>query len=713
MSDLDPQGRRAIADIIMNGGPLPSDLKYILFPPERDEYELVYAAKEREEDILADTMSVPLQPVREFGKSTSETGSWRNQLIFGDNLQAMKTLLEMKQAGEFVTSDGQPGIQLIYIDPPFASRRDFGGAGSERAYQDKIVGAEFLEFLRKRLIFLRELLAPTGSLFVHLDAKKGHYVKVLLDEIFGEKNFRNEIFWHYYNKMPDSRKGVFPRATDTIYWYVKNASSEYTINPLMEKRDVPVQQLVRKKVDGRMVNARDEQGKVLYQTREERVVDNVWRLSMLQPADRTQNLGYPTQKPESLLERVIASTTNPGDIVLDAFAGSGTTCAVAEKLNRRWIAIDCGKLAIYTIQKRMLSLHSEIGNKGKPLKAKPFTLYNAGLYDFGKLRELSWKEWRFFALSLFGCEDSPHRISGVALDGYRAGSDVLVFDHTQNGGVVLDHGFVDDLYAQIGQRAGPSVFVIAPAASIVFLEDYVDKGDTRYYILRIPYSIINELHNQPFEALLQPVDESQVNNTVDAVGFDFIKQPTVECSYRMVNRDGISNAEIEIVTFKSEALAKGVSFKANREALATVLVDLNYPFDRSKGSDPAPPFELDRVFYATALAEDVWTIRIPEPELGDHIMVIYLDIYGNEYTEVKSRSDFVPTKVARSVPAQRAPATARSSPTRKALAPSKAPVPTKVKKRAAPARAAVPPAKATKSTKANASARPKGTRRSA
>lgn len=111
MSELRPEERSHLADLIVRGEALPLDFKNVLFPPDRNEYELVYADKEREEDILADTMGVPLQPVREFAKSTN--GDWRNSLIFGDNLQAMKTLLQMKRDGEFVTSDGQPGIKLI------------------------------------------------------------------------------------------------------------------------------------------------------------------------------------------------------------------------------------------------------------------------------------------------------------------------------------------------------------------------------------------------------------------------------------------------------------------------------------------------------------------------------------------------------------------------------------------------------------------------
>jgi DNA modification methylase len=111
--------------------------------------------------------------------------------------------------------------------------------------------------------------------------------------------------------------------------------------------------------------------------------DVTWAIS------KTQRSGYPTEKPEGVLARIVESSSGIGDIVLDAFAGSGTTCAVAEKLGRRWIGIDCGKLAIYTIQKRMLNLRAEIGNKGAVVKPNPFTLYNAGLYDFSKLRDLS------------------------------------------------------------------------------------------------------------------------------------------------------------------------------------------------------------------------------------------------------------------------------------------------------------------------------------
>jgi len=230
----------------------------------------------------------------------------------------------------------------------------------------------------ERLKLMHGLMAKDGSIFVHIDWKVSSYLRLLLDDIFGVENFRNEIYWYYYNKMPDTRKGVFPRATDTIFWYVKDKSN-YTFTPIEEKRDNPVKQLVRKKVDGKMINARDESGNVMYQMRDARVVDNVWRLSMLQPADETENLNYPTQKPETILERVISATTNEGDLIADFFCGSGTTAAVAEKLNRKWITTDLGRFSIHTARKRLIGVQREMQNGGQDFRA--FEILNLGKYE--------------------------------------------------------------------------------------------------------------------------------------------------------------------------------------------------------------------------------------------------------------------------------------------------------------------------------------------
>jgi len=622
MIHLTEHQRQYIIELLEQGEDLPYDYKHLLFPPERKEYELVYAGKEREEDILAETMAVPLQPIKTFGNGGE--GDWRNMLIFGDNLQAMKTLLKWKDEGRLVNSDGSRGVKLVYIDPPFATRKEFQGGKGERAYGDKLIGAQFVEFLRRRLVLLRELLTWDGSIYVHLDEKKSHYMKVILDEIFGEHNFQREIVWRIgwvSGFKTQARNWI--RNHDIILFYTKG--SQFVFNKVY----IPYPDgYVRR--DGSPPTGSGYP------------IEDTWNCYEIDRLDSIQIMsfsgektGFPTQKNENLLERIIHASSNEGDIVLDAFVGSGTTLAVAEKLRRRWIGIDTSKLAIYTTQKRLLGLRENIGNTGDPLSPKPFTLYHAGLYDFSTLKRLPWEEWRRFALLLFQCRDEPHTVGGVELDGYRGADDVLVFNHLLEGGVVLDYGFIDDLHNQIGGKVGSRFFIIAPAASVAFLEDYIDKGRSRYYILRIPYSIINELHTRDFEAVTQPVDESQVNETVEAVGFDFIRLPEVECDYLVKPRPGqlIDEAVIHIKTFKSKAMVKGATQKGNRETLSMVMVDYNYDGE---------VFALDAVFYAADIEKNNWEVRLPLEPLGEQVMIIYMDIYGNEYREIKTTADFQP-----------------------------------------------------------------------
>lgn len=205
---------------------------------------------------------------------------------------------------------------------------------------------------------------------------------------------------------------------------------------------------------------------------------------------------------------------------------------------------------------------------------------------------------------------------------------------------MLDYGFIDDLHSMISSKVGRRFFIIAPAASVTFLEDYIDKGSVRYYILRIPYSIINELHNKDFEAIKQPIDESQINDTVDAVGFDFIRQPKVECAYSIEKPEGqlLEYAVIKIKTFKSEAMLKGASQLGNRESLSMVMVDFDYNGE---------VFNLDKVYYASEIEKNGWKVLLPKENFKNRVMIIYLDIYGNEYREVKTLQDFADSKKAK------------------------------------------------------------------
>lgn len=671
---MNEEQRQMVIETLRRGEELPVEWAPLLFPPQKREYELTYFGKKRSEEIIASTLAVPLQSVRVFDQTTDAAG-WQNMLILGDNQQSMKRLWEMKQNGEIANSDGTPGVRLVYIDPPFATKQDFKGSQEEKAYRDKIAGAEFLEFLRCRLVLIGELLSANGSIYVHLDSRRVHYIKALIDEILGESNFRGEIIWKRTSAHSDAK--TLASVHDTLLFYTR--SNEYVFHPQFKEYDDQYieRRYNHKNPDGRRfaddnliatglrgggyvyewngvtkswrcppeTMRQYELDNRLYYTRKgvariKRYLDelpgkppsDVWTDIFPVNSQAQERVNYPTQKPESLLERVILSSSNPGDIVLDAFAGSGTSCAVAEKLGRRWIAIDSGKLAIYTIQKRMLSLKEGIGQKGKPLTPKPFTLYNAGLYDFSSLRQLPWQDWRFFALQLFGCRDEPHTVGGLRLDGKRQGASVLVFDHLSQPGRRIDEETIQTIHAAVGDKVGSRFFIIAPRGVFDFQQDYIDLDDVRYFALRIPYSFINELHHREFTALKQPSDETDVNAIVDAVGFDFIRPPQVtwaaglaEIPTKAGSATPAQHAYVQVDAFESRAYIRGQDTHGGLETLSLVLVDLDYDGDI---------FVADQVHFAAELKANEWRIWLASDRVGAQAMVVFIDIFGNEAREI-------------------------------------------------------------------------------
>ena len=168
--------------------------------------------------------------------------------------------------------------------------------------------------------------------------------------IFGKENFVNEIIWYYPNKIPDRRKKLFTQSSDRILFYAKNRG-EHTFNLQEEKREKPITVTKMQKVEGKKVYVRGEDGKVILITRDTRIIDDIWRIPLLM--GQAERLGYPTQKPEALLERIIKASSKEGDWVLDPFCGCGTAIAVAERLNRKWIGIDITALAINLVKHRL------------------------------------------------------------------------------------------------------------------------------------------------------------------------------------------------------------------------------------------------------------------------------------------------------------------------------------------------------------------------
>ena len=347
-------------------------IKYIPFIPEPIEGQAVLGNFNR---ILkykgADEVSMTLQrgmPLYEMEKlETVGENADGNMVIRGECISACAYL---KSQG--ITVD------LVYIDPPFASGADYAKkvyirrnpkvaeaiAKAEqeleidelKAFEEKMYGdvwdkEKYLNWMYENLMAIKSVMSETASIYVHLDWHIGHYVKILLDEIFGEENFRNEIIWRYPNKMSGAADSYsFVRTHDTIFLY--SMSEENCYNVIRELRDEPVKQSKRVKVDGKNMRARDENGELIYEMSYDKKINDVWDIPYIASTDK-QRLDYATQKPEALLERIIKASSNQDMVVADFFGGSGVTATVANKLGRKFIHCDIGINSIQTTRDRL------------------------------------------------------------------------------------------------------------------------------------------------------------------------------------------------------------------------------------------------------------------------------------------------------------------------------------------------------------------------
>jgi DNA modification methylase len=324
-------------------------------------------------------------------------------------------------------------IDLIYIDPPFATGADFSinikvgdlewpnkpsviekepSVIEEKAYRDTWGQGldSYLQMMYERLVLMKRLLAETGSIYVHLDWHVGHYVKIIMDEVFGKENFRNMIVWNYGGRGAKAISGQFPRNYDIILLYsktplgkIEKIYSEFKI-PITEaskfgfkkdekgrwfktapRGDYTDESIALLEKEERIYRTKDGNIRIKYFLKEEdgfvidkKMVGDVWDdIPDMMHTPQEERLSFPTQKPEALLERIIKASSNEGDLVADFFCGSGTTLAVAEKLGRRWIGADLSKFAIHTTRKRLLDIPN----------CKPFQILNLGNYQKQKFIE--------------------------------------------------------------------------------------------------------------------------------------------------------------------------------------------------------------------------------------------------------------------------------------------------------------------------------------
>lgn len=403
--------------------------------------ELIWEGKydEQGRKVAPPRIALPFQTIETVNESSADrdrnlemfaTGGaseWRNRLIWGDKKYVLPSLLN-----EFAGK-----VDLIYIDPPFATGGDFKYTAQlpsssaengddeaatfvkepsvieQKAYRDTWGNSleSYSRWFYETVCILRELLTANGSLYVHLDANVGHYAKVILDEVFGRDSFQREIIWRIgwisgYKSAADN----WIRNHDCILYYTKNPA-----DAVFNKQYIPYpDDYVRR--DGKRPEGKGYP------------IDDVWNGSSIDSLDSIQimsfsgeKVGYPTQKNEALLERIIRTSSNEGGLVLDCFCGSGTTAAVAEKLGRRWITCDLGRFAIHTTRKRLLGIPG----------VKPFVVQNLGKYErqawqaaeFGEGAEAAQRSYRDFVLELYKAQP----VSGMVwLHGHRRGRMVHV-----------------------------------------------------------------------------------------------------------------------------------------------------------------------------------------------------------------------------------------------------------------------------------------------
>ncbi len=380
----------------------------------------------RQKDIF-DSLKGQKKIIKDRGQlKVPQQEEWKNRLIWGDNLLIMGSLLK-----EFAGK-----INLIYIDPPFATGDDFSfkvqigdqeiikepSALEMKAYRDTWGKGmqSYLQMMYDRLVLMKELLADDGSIYIHCDWRLNSYLRLVLDEIFGRDNFRNEISWkksqgargvssglNNYIRLQDSIL-FYSRGSNNIYNNQKMPYAETTLNMFKYKdkrgqfrlnilRNYSDETINKMEKEGRIFT--DEKGKKhLKQYLEEDSgvsLSDIWTDISTLGFTGEENVGYPTQKPKALLDRIIKVSSNEGDLIADFFCGSGTAGVVAERLGRRWIMSDLGRFAIHTARKRLLDLG-----------AKPFVVQNLGKYERHRWVQLNgrYKNYLKFILELYHTE---------------------------------------------------------------------------------------------------------------------------------------------------------------------------------------------------------------------------------------------------------------------------------------------------------------------
>ena len=434
-----------------------------------------------------------------FERKTKRNDDFRNQLIWGDNKVVMASLLP-----EF-----RGKVNLIYADPPFNVGANFEmevpiGEKSEKIDKDQSAleavaycdiwgkGTDsYLHFMYERLTLMRDLLAEDGSIYLHCDPTMSHYLKLLMDEVFGEDNFRNEIVWHYTGG--GRSKTYFSRKHDVILWYARSIDN-YCFN--MDDVRVPYKE-TSGYARGGIVS---QSGKKYMPHPKGTPVDDVWEIPIVNPMSE-ERLGYPTQKPLVLLERVLKASSNEGDIVLDPFCGSGTTGAAAENLGRKWIMSDLGRFAIHTTRKRMIDLQRDLHTSEKPYRS--FDVYNVGRYErqWWQKEQLNGaeSEHRRVVLELFGAEILPPSNQPIPfIHGFKNGN----YCYVASIDTIFGREEAEEIAAALANLEGDNkgIYCLAWEFEMALhqtVESIKAEHDITIHLIRIPREVMEKNHKSP------------------------------------------------------------------------------------------------------------------------------------------------------------------------------------------------------------------------
>ncbi|MFW6149829.1 MAG: site-specific DNA-methyltransferase [Atribacterota bacterium] len=678
--NLTEENLRILSECINNQTEIPEDLLMKLSPgffeklrqsgkfdyKELDKYKvptIEYAGKRPESVILAQAAitggAAPLQIVRSFANGNNN--DWKNLIVQGDNLQFLKTCY--MNIDPLIKDKVKDRVKLIYIDPPFGTGDEYGGNEGELSYRAKLMGSEYVESLRERLIYLRSLLRNDGVIYLRIDHHFGHYIKIVMDEIFKKNNFLNEIIVNRIKKS-DSGAKKFNTATDSLYLYAKTEKYKESFNPYYKKLRKEKQDrwhamdsqgqggpaiILGKKIyppkgrhwtfgqdtifdlekQGRIKLSKSGKPQYLIDSTSEILVDSNWTDI---PGYSTVT-GYPTENSEQLLERVISSFSIEGDIILDVFAGSGTTATVAEKLDRRWIMCDFGKHAIYTMQKRLLNIAGSkyLGNGTKDNKKygkqpRTFSIISAGAYDFSRIMNLRKNKdiYISFVLGLFSImrDDTDYsrkyKLSNIYAE--KNGHPVEVFpvwedEYLKN--VRIDEDYLKDIISASGGKLNGDYYIVTPETCTVISDMTLknsNKENVNFKLLKFPYKVLEDVSRQ-FQIEEQLASQDDINRLISSAGFYLNEE--VKISTERVK------GGFKITKFETGILNKNKERFKDLNGLSMILIDNDYD---------GKIFDMDLAIYAKEIGEDG---MVKVENLTNKSYLIAIDKHGNESKVLK------------------------------------------------------------------------------